>query len=104
MSPRTGLAIGLTLLLLLLQWPLWFAKGGWFDMRRLESELRAQRAELQARRERNARLESEIRDLAEGEAAAESIARRELGMIRKDEMFIQFVPRPSASAAAEGKR
>ncbi|WP_019570668.1 MULTISPECIES: cell division protein FtsB [unclassified Thioalkalivibrio] len=82
---------GLLLLVLALQWPLWFGEGGWPDVRELRSETAMQEAENQRLRERNRALEAEVRDLREGSAAVEERARRDLGMIREDETFFFIV-------------
>lgn len=103
MSTKSALNLGLLVLLLLLQWPLWLGKGSWWEVRKLQSQLDAQQAENAAKRERNARLASDVKDLKEGYGAAESQARKELGMIKPDEVFIQITPAatratPAASA------
>lgn len=82
---------GLLLLVLALQWPLWFGEGGWPDVGELRSETAMQEAENQRLRERNRALEAEVRDLREGSAAVEERARRDLGMIREDETFFFIV-------------
>jgi cell division protein FtsB len=41
---------------------------------------------------RNAKLESEVRDLREGTGAVEERARLELGMIKQNEIFVQVLP------------
>jgi cell division protein FtsB len=102
-STKSALNLGLLVLLLLLQWPLWLGKGSWWEVRKLQSQLDAQQAENAAKRERNARLASDVKDLKEGYGAAESQARKELGMIKPDEVFIQITPAatratPAASA------
>jgi cell division protein FtsB len=40
---------------------------------------------------RNAKLESEVRDLREGTGAVEERARLELGMIKQNEIFVQVL-------------
>ncbi len=78
-------------LLLALQWPLWFGKGSWMRVRELDRQVVAQKdsnAKLQAR---NDALDAEVRDLKQGLEALEERARMELGMIRKDEVFVQVV-------------
>jgi cell division protein FtsB len=41
---------------------------------------------------RNATLAAEVRDLKQGTEAIEERARQELGMVRPDEVFFQFIP------------
>lgn len=88
MKPLTLILAGL---LLALQWPLWFGKGSWMKVRELDRQVVAQKdsnAKLQAR---NDALDAEVRDLKQGLEALEERARMELGMIRKDEVFVQVV-------------
>ena len=88
MKPLTFVLAGL---LLALQWPLWLGKGSWMRVRELDRQVVAQKesnAKLQAR---NDALDAEVRDLKQGLDALEERARMELGMIRKDEVFVQVV-------------
>ncbi len=78
-------------LFLLLQWDLWVGEGSLASVARLEAAVAAQRAENQALRARNRALAAEVRDLKQGLDAIEERARGEMGMIRRDEVFIQFV-------------
>ncbi len=83
-------AIIFALLILALQYPMWFGKGGWLQLRELNAQVAAQRrtnAELKAR---NQALDAEVRDLKQGYEAIEERARSELGMIRQDEIFFQL--------------
>ncbi|HXF47706.1 MAG TPA: cell division protein FtsB [Burkholderiaceae bacterium] len=86
-----ALPVALGLLLAVIQWPLWFGKGGWLEVRRLEAELarrEAANAELAAR---NAALAAEVRSLRDGREAIEERARMQLNLIRPDEVFFQAV-------------
>ena len=86
-----ALAFVLAALTVLIQYPMWFGKGGWLRVAELEREVASQRtlnAELAAR---NAIRDAEVRDLKEGLEAIEERARFELGMVRKDEVFFQIV-------------
>jgi cell division protein FtsB len=106
MTGKSALNLGLLALLLLLQWPLWLGSGSFWEVRKLQSQLQAQRAEIATKKERNAGLAADLKDLQEGYGtAAESQARRELGMIKNDEVFIQVSPAatrvsPSGAPAA----
>lgn len=82
-----------TLLLLaavaLLQWPLWFGKGGWLRAAEVDRQLQAQREVNRKLEMRNAGLEAEVRDLKTGYEAVEEQARFELGLIKQNEIFVQ---------------
>ena len=94
------LAYTLAAFILLLQYPLWFGKGGWLRVWSLERQVKEQRQASAALAQRNGALDAEVRDLKQGFEAIEERARYELGMIRQDEVFVQIVP----SKAAEAKR
>ncbi len=98
----------LAALLVLIQFPLWLGKGSWLRVWDLDKQVvlaQKKNEELQAR---NAKLESEVRDLREGTGAVEERARYELGMIKQDEIFVQVVApniktdaKPSPSPVAQ---
>jgi cell division protein FtsB len=81
----------LAALLLLIQYPLWLGKGGWLSVTDLENQLAASRARTEQLKARNAKLDSEVRDLREGLGAVEERARYELGMIKQNEIFVQVL-------------
>ncbi len=81
----------LVVLLLLLQYKLWFGDGSVVEVRELERAIAAQREENESLRERNRALEAEVNDLKTGLDAIEERARSELGMIREGETFYQVV-------------
>jgi len=76
-------------IIVLLQYPLWLGKGGWFKARELEAQLQAQREANQKLETRNAALDAEVRDLKTGYDAIEERARFELGLIKDGEVFVQ---------------
>ena len=101
------ITLALAALLLMIQFPLWIGKGGWLRASDLEAQVelaQKKNAELQAR---NAKLDSEVRDLMDGTGAVEERARFELGMVKQNEIFVQIVGKgqgaapvaPAASAA-----
>lgn len=94
------LTIVLAALLLLIQWPLWFGKGGWLRVHELQRELDAQRQANLVLAQRNAALMAEVRSFREGREAIEERARTELNMVRDDELFFQLVPASPATRAA----
>jgi cell division protein FtsB len=93
------IAYTLLALLLLVQWPLWFGKGGWLRVWELQRSIGAQRDHNAALVARNAMLAAEVRSLTEGREAIEERARQELHMTRSDEVLVQLI-RPNANSAA----
>lgn len=85
------LAAILAILLLLLQYKLWFGDGGLLKVQQLDRAIEAQQTENATLGERNAALTAEVQDLKQGREAIEERARTELGMIRKGETFHQVV-------------
>jgi cell division protein FtsB len=79
-------------LIVLIQYPLWFGKGGWLRVSEVNRQLDAQQEKNRVLEARNAALAAEVRDLKQGTEAIEERARYELGLIRADEIFIQVVP------------
>jgi cell division protein FtsB len=85
------LGLVLVALLVAVQWPLWFGKGGWMRVWELDRQLIALEQTNATARTRNAALDADVRDLKQGYDAIEERARTELGMIREDEVFFQIV-------------
>ncbi|MFA6310803.1 MAG: cell division protein FtsB [Sterolibacterium sp.] len=81
--------MALLVLIALLQYPLWFGKGGWLRVWEADRQLRAQREVNQKLEQRNTGLDAEVRDLKSGYDAIEERARFELGLIKQDEIFVQ---------------
>lgn len=85
------LAFVLAGLLLLTQYQLWFGEGGVLEVRRLKAAVETQQAENARLTQRNDALEADVEDLKSGLEGIEERARRELGMIKNDEVFYQVV-------------
>lgn len=81
----------LFVLILLIQYPLWMGKGGWFNMRDLQQQVQKLEFNNQALAARNNALEAEVQDLKTGKSAVEELARNELDMIKSDEIFVQII-------------
>lgn len=81
----------LAVLLVLLQYRLWFGEGSLPDVWELQQQIQEQKAENDKLRERNAALEAEVKDLKQGMSAIEERARSELGLIKKGETFYQVI-------------
>ena len=84
------LAVGLIALISLLQYPLWFGKGGWLRVWDYDRQVQLQKEANHKLEIRNAGLDAEVRDLKQGYEAIEERARFELGMIKQDEVFVQI--------------
>lgn len=82
----------LAALILLIHYPLWLGKGGWLRAWQLEHEVSKQKSRNTQLEARNATLAAEVRDLKQGTEAIEERARQELGMLRPDEVFFQYIP------------
>jgi cell division protein FtsB len=100
------ITLALTALLILIQFPLWIGKGGWLRVADLRTQVELAQHKNSELIARNAKLDSEVRDLKDGTGAVEERARFELGMVKQNEIFIQVVgkgqPVPgSGNAAAE---
>ncbi len=78
-------------LLLAIQYPLWLGKGGWLRVWEMDRQLSQARSHNQQLKQRNDKLESEVHNLKEGTDSVEERARFELGMIKKDEIFVQIL-------------
>ena len=100
-APMRLITLSLAALLLLIQFPLWLGKGGWPRVHDLEAQVVVANKKIDELKARNAKLDSEVRDLKEGTGAIEERARYELGMVRQNELFIQILgPHGNASAPA----
>ncbi|MBI4755167.1 MAG: cell division protein FtsB [Betaproteobacteria bacterium] len=82
-------AVVLIIIVVLLQYPLWFGKGGWLRVWEVDRQLAAQRALNRQLEARNGGLDADVRDLKSGYDAIEERARFELGLVRGDEIFVQ---------------
>ena len=85
------LSLVLTIFIVLLQYPLWLGKGGWFRVWEIDQQITAQRETNRKLQMRNAVLDAEVRDLKQGYEAIEERARNELGMIKQDEIFFHVL-------------
>jgi cell division protein FtsB len=85
------LLILLLIVLVYLQYRLFFGEGSLQDVWELHQEVEYQRQENIELRERNAALEAEVRDLQQGQDAIEEHAREDLGMVKEGETFYQVV-------------
>jgi cell division protein FtsB len=91
--------IVLLAMLAVLQYTLWLGKGGWLRIWSLERDIEAQSVKQARLRESNGIGRADVEDLRTGLDAVDELARREIGMLRKDESLFQY-PQPSGPSAA----
>ena len=96
-----ALGIILAALIVLIQYPLWFGKGGWLRAWEVERQVDAARGKNADLDRRNGALAADVRDLKTGTDAIDERARYELGMTRPDEVFYQYTDKSPAEAAAK---
>lgn len=95
--------IAAMLVLIALQYPIWFGNGSMIAVWRLKNEISDQKKENAALQERNLASQAEVADLKSGLEAVEGRARAELGMTRRGETFVHVVEdrTPVPGGAAE---
>lgn len=77
--------------LIILQHKLWLGDGNLIQWANLEKKLAAHEEENNKLAMRNRVLEADIGELKRGDQALEEQARYELGMVKTNEVFYQFV-------------
>ncbi len=85
------LPIFLVLLLVFLQYHLWFQPGGVVDMMRLKKQLALESKKNEQLKKRNETLLEQVKYLQKNNEAIESHARHDLGMVKKGETFYQVL-------------
>ena len=88
-------------LFVVLQVRLWFGDGGLHEVSRAKKEVGRLAAEVARQRDVNLALRAEVTDLGEGLGEIEERARADLGMIRDDETFYQFVGKKGDAVSAD---
>jgi cell division protein FtsB len=88
----------LILILIGLQYKLWFGDGSLSEVVQLSRELEIQKQKLRELEQRNSILEAQVLDLQNGLDAFEEKARNDLGMIKQGETFIQLIPGETGKA------
>ena len=72
---------------------LWLGRGSVPRVNAMQRQIDVQKAANEQARQVNARLTSEVHDLKEGLDMVEEKARSELGMVKPNEVYVQFTPR-----------
>ncbi len=80
----------LLLLLAIVQGQLWFGRGSLPAVVRLTEQLDTQTQQNKQAQLANDRLAAEVRDLKEGLDMVEERARRELGMVKPNEIYVHI--------------
>lgn len=83
----------LLIILLLLQYRLWFGKNNVVDYLALENEIVRQTVDNNKLIQRNKLLYADTDDLKQGTEAIEERARNELGLIKSGETFFRIIPK-----------
>ena len=77
-------------LLALTHGQLWFGRGSVRNVQAMQIQLDEQRARNEKARQENELLAVELEDLQTGLGMVEERARSEMGMVRPNEIFVQF--------------
>ena len=76
-----------SVILLLLQYQIWFGQSGYFSQTRLAEEVQQHKDKVALLKQRNRILTGQVLELKRDPRALESRARRDLGMVKKGEVF-----------------
>lgn len=82
-----ALFASLIVILIALQYMLWFGQSGHFTQERLQGQLEKQERQVEVIRERNQILAAEVVALKSDQGTLEARAREDLGMVKKGEVF-----------------
>jgi cell division protein FtsB len=80
----------LVTLLVVLHGQLWFGRGSVGAVAEMQRKLEEKKAANEAARQANDRLAAEVRDLQEGLEMVEEKARLELGMVKSNEILVNY--------------
>ncbi|AYM95604.1 cell division protein FtsB [Acidovorax sp. 62] len=72
---------------------LWLGRGSLPQVTAMQQKIDEQKTANAQVRQTNERLASEVHDLKEGLDMVEEKARNELGMVKPNEVYVQFTPR-----------
>src|ERR1700731_3153896 len=90
-SPTVFFIVALLGLLVWLQYKLWFSKDGIPQFVQLKKAVAERNAENVVLQERNDKVAEEIENLKDGTDAIEERARKDLGLMKRGEVFYQIV-------------
>ena len=86
-----SMVVILIVALMSLHYKLWLGDGSVLQWKQLEKKIVVQKEKNQALSSRNRALEADILELQSGEQALEEQARYELGMVKNNETYYQFI-------------
>ena len=89
---RRIVPVALLCLLVIVHAQLWFGRGSLPAVTRLQDQLAAQQLQNEQAQLANDRITAEVRDLKEGLEMVEEKARRELGMVKPNEIYVLIKP------------
>jgi cell division protein FtsB len=90
LNNRRFVAALLVFLLVVLHAQLWFGRGSVGNVAELQRKQGEQKAKNAQAQQANERLAAEVRDLQEGLEMVEEKARKELGMVKPNEILVQI--------------
>lgn len=82
----------MVLIVLALQYRVWFGEYGVRDIRNLKQEVARQQEANTTVAQRNQLMYADIEDLRNAHEAVEERARNELGLVREGETFFRIIP------------
>ncbi|TNF61675.1 MAG: septation ring formation regulator EzrA [Burkholderiales bacterium] len=88
----------LVALLLVIHGQLWLGRGSVPQVTEMKRQLAEQERLNREAQLRNEQIASEVSDLREGLDMVEELARHDLGMVKPNEIFVQFAQSPQAPA------
>ena len=92
MSARAVPTVVLLAVLAMLQGQLWLGRGSLPRVHEMQRQIAVHHAANTAASQANARLDSDVNDLNEGLALVEEKARSDLGMVKPNEIYVQYLP------------
>jgi cell division protein FtsB len=75
------------LMIFALQYSFWFSHTGYLNYKKVKSEVFVQQEEVVAKEENNNKLYSEVTSLRNNSSVIESLARENMGYVKKGEFF-----------------
>ena len=84
------IAYFLILVITAFNYQLWFGKGGWNDVWDLEHQIDQQKIINEQQKQKNQAMAGEVENLKKGGDALMEVARSDVNLIQKDEVFYRI--------------